>query len=172
MFTESYILSNFVRRYCWLINRTGKRDGFLPIDLGQEQNIRDIKVTWRSFGPGVTMKYIQKVSPAIPILRAVRDTVHTQFSAILGRGTRHQAPSKDKDVAHLMEMYLASKVHQYSPGLTFKAPADISKDIITTGGEKLSADGLFERWWADRNISHSQEEIYSLSNDEQMQVDS
>jgi hypothetical protein len=74
---------NYIRKYCWLINRSGKQDRWLPIDQGQEQNIKDIKVSLytnkirggmtenfkvRSFGPGATWEYIQKVSPAIPTL--------------------------------------------------------------------------------------------------------
>lgn len=35
---------NFVRRHCWLINLTGKRDGHTPIDRGMEAAIKDIKV--------------------------------------------------------------------------------------------------------------------------------
>lgn len=30
---------------CWLVNSSGHRDGFYPIDLGQEHGVRDIKVS-------------------------------------------------------------------------------------------------------------------------------
>lgn len=35
---------DLVQKHCWLVNRTGKCDGFVPTDQAQEQNIRDIKV--------------------------------------------------------------------------------------------------------------------------------
>ncbi len=38
------IISLHVRRHCWLVNFTGKRDGFLAVDMAQEHNIKDIKV--------------------------------------------------------------------------------------------------------------------------------
>lgn len=35
------------------MNQAGKADSFLPFDLGQEENICDIKVDFHSMGPGV-----------------------------------------------------------------------------------------------------------------------
>lgn len=29
--------------HCWLVNFAGKQDSFLPIDMAQEHNIKDIK---------------------------------------------------------------------------------------------------------------------------------
>ena len=37
-------LRTFILSYCWLVNTTGRPDKFLPIDLLQEHNVRDIKV--------------------------------------------------------------------------------------------------------------------------------
>jgi len=34
----------FVREHCWLVNFAGKYNSFLPIDMAQEHNIKDIKV--------------------------------------------------------------------------------------------------------------------------------
>ena len=36
---------DYIKRYCWLANTTGRENSFLPIDLLQEHNIRDIKVS-------------------------------------------------------------------------------------------------------------------------------
>ncbi|KAJ6610270.1 hypothetical protein B0H10DRAFT_1811955, partial [Mycena sp. CBHHK59/15] len=66
---------------CWLFTRTGGNNSWLPFDLGQEENICDIKasfltyylwVNYRSMGPSATMEYMGKVSPAIPALRKVQ----------------------------------------------------------------------------------------------------
>ncbi|KAH9916714.1 uncharacterized protein BXZ73DRAFT_53621 [Epithele typhae] len=150
---------NYMIRHCWLINRTGKRDGFLPVDLGQEQNIRDIKVTWRSFGPGANFDYIQKVSPAIPLLRAVRDSVRDQFSTILGRGTRHGTPSKDADVKKVLDMYLRSNMHKYQAER--KSKDDPAADIVTRGADKMGTESTIKTWWVHRSLERSIEEIYA-----------
>lgn len=39
---------DFVRSYCWLANFSGRRYGFSSIDLAQEHNVRDIKVSGTS----------------------------------------------------------------------------------------------------------------------------
>jgi len=39
---------DYVRKYGWLVNRSGKADAFTAVDQAQEQNIRDIKVTVKS----------------------------------------------------------------------------------------------------------------------------
>lgn len=39
---------DFVRSYCWLVNFSGRRYGFSSIDLAQEHNVRDIKVSGSS----------------------------------------------------------------------------------------------------------------------------
>jgi hypothetical protein len=43
-FTSALNLREYVLKYCWLANTTGREGGFLPIDLLQEHNVRDIKV--------------------------------------------------------------------------------------------------------------------------------
>jgi hypothetical protein len=37
-------VKTFIREHCWLANTTGRPGAFLPIDLLQEHNVRDIKV--------------------------------------------------------------------------------------------------------------------------------
>ncbi len=161
---------SFVRRYCWLINRTGKRDGFLPVDLGQEHNIRDIKVNWRSFGPGATFAYIQVISPAITIFRAVRESIHAQFLSLLGRGMRHGTPSKGEDVSRITAMYQGSQVHRVVPGRIFKnSSTDCAADFVSLGADKLVGEGTIDRWWSDRSFERSTAEIYSINEHEKIQ---
>lgn len=42
---------SFVRQHCWLGNTTGRADGYCPLDMIQEHNIRDIKVRLTKIGP-------------------------------------------------------------------------------------------------------------------------
>ncbi|KAF9242900.1 hypothetical protein BU15DRAFT_60190 [Melanogaster broomeanus] len=101
---------NFVRKHCWLMNRSVKRDGWTPYDKGQDQNICDIKVTYHSFGPGATWDYLHKVSPAIPTLCELQRHMEKEFGSA-SRGTRHGIPSKEVDVAHLdLTLHKASQL--------------------------------------------------------------
>ncbi|KAI0668429.1 hypothetical protein C8Q78DRAFT_1098590 [Trametes maxima] len=156
-------LCEYVRKYCWLVNFTGARDGFLAIDMAQEHNIKDIKVTWRSFGPGATFPYIRKVSPAIPVLRAVKANVVSQFTTARARGTHHGTPSKDADVLQMFEMFQGFSAHARCPGRTIPGGStNRAGDYVTLGATKLQVDGAIERWWNDRLFEKATTEIYSM----------
>ncbi|KAF8627584.1 hypothetical protein AX17_006157 [Amanita inopinata Kibby_2008] len=46
-------IRDYIRKYCWLLNRTGEPNHFLLFDLAQEHNITDIKASPLPFhGPG------------------------------------------------------------------------------------------------------------------------
>ncbi|KAI0639717.1 hypothetical protein C8Q77DRAFT_1082554 [Trametes polyzona] len=157
-------LRTYIRQYCWLVNFSGKRDGFLAVDMAQEHNIKDIKVTWRSFGPGATFPYIQKVSPAIPVLRAVKANIASQFSSVKGRGTHHGTPAKDEDVDRMIAMFRAFHAHSVEEGREIKGTeADHAPDYVSLGAIKLQSDGIFTRWWNDRSFKRATTEIYGTA---------
>ena len=81
-------------RHCWLVNFAGWKDSFLPYDLAQEHNIKDIKGTYRPDGPNNGWDYLHKISPAIPTIRAVQQHIEHDFGAV-ARGSKHTVPSKD-----------------------------------------------------------------------------
>lgn len=43
--THHFGYRDFIMRFCWLANTTGRHNSFLPFDELQEHNIRDIKVS-------------------------------------------------------------------------------------------------------------------------------
>ncbi|KAH7910138.1 hypothetical protein BJ138DRAFT_1009422 [Hygrophoropsis aurantiaca] len=143
---------NHVREHCWLINRSGKRDGFLPIDQGQEQNIRDIKVTYHSFGPGATWDYLHKVSPAIPTLRALQRHMEKEFET-LTRGAHHGVPQKEEDVAKLTEQYVKAKLHVFQAGRQIKGTKNKAEDFISKGAIDLERQGTIDAWWSNRSYA-------------------
>lgn len=143
-----------------MINRTGKRNGFTPVDQGQEQNIKDNKVTYRSMGPGTLFEYIRKMSPAIPTLRAVKERVRSQFASLLARGKHHGKPSKDADVAALIGMYRTSKMHTEERGRTVKnTDLDRAKDYVTMGAGEIFSGQVIERWWTERDHDRATDDI-------------
>lgn len=112
------------------------------------------------------------ISPAIIIFRTVHDAICAQFTALLGRGTRHGTPSKDTDVLRLTVMYLGSHVHRHEAGCVFKHSVnDLAKDFISIGADKLIGEGVIEKWWNERNFERSQDEIYSLDEYRSSQMD-
>lgn len=140
-----------MRHNCWLINRTGKRADFTPIDQGQEQNVKDNKVTYRSFGPGARFDYIKKISPAIPTLRGVKEAIRNQFQTLLARGKRHGKPAKDDDVALLVKMYQMLDAHSaHQGGRILRNADDRLKDVSTLGVQEIFNSDTAQRWWQER----------------------
>ena len=164
------------------MNFTGKRDGFLAIDLAQEHNIKDIKVlfllwfremctlssrlmkvTWRSCGPGATFAYLQKISPAIPTLRAVKACIVSQFSAAIGRGARHTTQSKDADVRRVIQMYQEAGVLDRQKARSLQlGDKDRAPNVMTDGASHDGLHALHARWWDDRRFKRATTEVYHL----------
>ncbi|KAF9537692.1 hypothetical protein CPC08DRAFT_808667 [Agrocybe pediades] len=121
-------VKNYVKTWCWLMNRTGKENNYLPYDLGQEETIADIKVNYRSLGPGATMEYMKKVSPIIPVLKNIQRHIENQFKTT-SRGARHGSPDAERDIALLTAQYVKSKIYEEVPGREVKNAADKSLDF-------------------------------------------
>jgi hypothetical protein len=90
-------IRTFILNHCWLANTTGKPNSFLPIDLVQEHNVRDIKVSFFLFvlfyprthnsqhtfsvvGPYADWDYIGQTSASIPCQRKVKDHVEDSIN--------------------------------------------------------------------------------------------
>ncbi|KAJ7122658.1 hypothetical protein C8R43DRAFT_899695 [Mycena crocata] len=144
-------IKTFVTEFCWVMTRTGEESTWLPFDMGQEENICDIKVNYRSMGPGATMEYIRKISPAIPTLRKVQRHMEKQFKTV-ARGARHGIPDKEADVAKLTGQYMKSKLHVHVDGrqVTQKSP-----DVINIGAEDLERLDTIKKWWGRRSNPRS-----------------
>ncbi|KAI0038742.1 hypothetical protein FA95DRAFT_1613142 [Auriscalpium vulgare] len=154
-------LRTYIREHCWLVNRTGKAGAFTAADQAQEQNIKDLKVTYRASGPSATLELLGKVSPAVPVFRAVKKCIKWQFKTVASRGDRHTAPAKEKDVALYQEVVFSENWLKYEEGRTFKKAEDRAKDVMDAGAVVLAqGDGAFKRWWSNRDFERSTEESW------------
>ena len=111
------------------MNRTGNPNNYLPFDLGQEENIADIKVNYHSLGPGGTMEYITKISPAIPTLQKVQRHMEKQFNTNT-RGADHGTPDKEKDVTLLSTQYTKSQLYLEIPGRQTSGKLEIAYFLL------------------------------------------
>ncbi|KAJ3757148.1 hypothetical protein EV360DRAFT_46664 [Lentinula raphanica] len=137
-----------IRKWCWVFTRNGKANSFLPFDLAQEHNVRDIKVTYRSFGPGATIEYVGRISPGIPTFERVNRHVENEFGTV-SRGAKHGVPNKEEDVKLLLEHYVADELHVYKQGRT----GGFAEDITSKGALDVhnKAREWFEKWKLERS---------------------
>ncbi|EGN97847.1 hypothetical protein SERLA73DRAFT_56396 [Serpula lacrymans var. lacrymans S7.3] len=152
-------LKDFVLHRCWLMNTTGHPLGFLPIDKGQEYNIKDTKVTFGTRGPNASWALMKKTSPAIPALRAVCKHTELQIRT-LRRGLHHSDPLKEKDIKILHNAYIASNIHTQQDGREVKTKADGTMDVVTKGSLNILTKGTLARWWNNRSYVQATQEIW------------
>ncbi|KAJ6479073.1 hypothetical protein C8R45DRAFT_1156601 [Mycena sanguinolenta] len=135
-------IKTFITEFCWVMSRTGEENTCLPFDLGQEENICDIKAT-------------------IPTLRKVQRHMEKQFKTV-ARGARHGSPDKEADVAMLTGHYIKSKLHSHCNG---RSVTQKSLDVVNLGAENLERLDTISNWWALRSHKRSTLEDWEANDD-------
>jgi hypothetical protein len=146
-----------IRKWCWIFTRSGKPNSFLAFDLGQEHNVRDIKVNYRSSGPGATIEYTGRISPGIPTFNRVCRSIENQIGSA-SRKAKHGSPDKTADVQELLSHYTTNGIHIYRPGRR-SLGENASKDVITLGA--MNAEKKAEEWFNRRTLTRSTEEDWT-----------
>ena len=121
-------LRDFIHQNCWHVNTTGMPNFFQPINLLQEHNVRDIKVsctksqchmlpylifgqhTFATSGSNVSWDYIGEILASIPCQRRVKDHVEQSLNHFC-HGKSHTSSGKEEDVAQLQASYCNSRIH-------------------------------------------------------------
>jgi hypothetical protein len=139
---------DYITHHCWLANTTGRRESFLPIDLLQEHNIRDIKHVFASIGPFAMWDFIRKMSSSIPCQRKIKDHVEAEVNAFR-RGKSHTNPDAEEDIRNLQAAYQKESIHSFKSGRKLAA-RDKVKDYMATGGEGTKMKKVINRWLSSR----------------------
>ncbi|KAK7040683.1 hypothetical protein VNI00_009589 [Paramarasmius palmivorus] len=154
-------IAQHVRMNCWLMTISGRPNSFVPFDQKQEHNNRDIKAdtstdTYRSEGPNIDWKFLKKLHPAVPTIRAVTEHIEDQFETYT-RGKRHTAPKKVKDIQRLVNSY--KELHKLHEGRTLHKD-DRAKDYLLTGADKVLYGGWLDKWHDNRFFVRSTQQMY------------
>ncbi len=115
------------------------------------------------------MKYLTQMSPAIPTLRQVKESVNSQFSTIKARGKHHGAPDKELDVANLAKAYIESDIYVETPGRRIKMTGDRAEDYISKGMSHLLESNAVPDWFARR--TYERESTEDWSKEDELTVD-
>ncbi|KAI5885344.1 uncharacterized protein SCHCODRAFT_02718945 [Schizophyllum commune H4-8] len=124
----------------WLVNTTGRPDGFLEVDRLQEHLNYWIKNYFQAHGSNASWKWLGTISPCVVILRSLSNEINSTLGA--RQGKRHATPDRTKDIDELMASLARHKVYEYCPGRRFDAD-DTSQvdDVIAVGLNKLMKGG-------------------------------
>ncbi|KAF9976372.1 hypothetical protein BGZ65_007864 [Modicella reniformis] len=80
----------------WLVNTTGKKDGWMPADLHQEHMNRAIKMVYAAKGSRSSWSSLQTISTNINTLRHIQTRVESEFNVY--HGTDHATTASDSDI--------------------------------------------------------------------------
>ncbi|KAH9918160.1 uncharacterized protein B0H18DRAFT_883006 [Fomitopsis serialis] len=155
-------VADFVRKFCWLVNSTGRREGFTPVDRAQEANIGKIKVTNRSQGPNVNWEYFRKLHPVLPVIQALSEHMETEF-ATWTRYKKHTTPDDEKGIKLLQQTYTSARVHVTVPGRLVERESERVKDFYNNGIAEFAK--TLGRWENARTYARRVDEDYSQLSD-------
>ncbi|KAJ7272232.1 hypothetical protein C8J57DRAFT_1435196 [Mycena rebaudengoi] len=141
---------NFIRDNCWVLNEQPKPDTFLPVDMAQEHNIKDIKVTYRSQGPNVDWKFLKKLHPAIHVIKLVGKYMESEFGTA-NRGNKHTPPKKELDVTEMQKWQRDSKSNKTIQARKAGSKRDKIKNYIGNGQNNLQTSNRMQRWAENRS---------------------
>ncbi|KZT63317.1 hypothetical protein DAEQUDRAFT_680609, partial [Daedalea quercina L-15889] len=143
---------------CWLVNLSGKKDGFMPIDRGMEAAIKDIKVTHRAQGPSVDWKYLKKLHPTIPVIRAISEHIEDQFGTTWTKYKKHTNSPDKAGIRRLQAAYLAPLgIFSRQPGRQLR-PGNIFNNFTYDALQRLGK--TMGRWLDNRTFVRSKAEEF------------
>ncbi|KAH6876952.1 hypothetical protein BKA70DRAFT_1476143 [Coprinopsis sp. MPI-PUGE-AT-0042] len=119
----------------WLLNPTGKANGFVEVDLVQEHMNYWIKTFYKAHGPNSTWEWLEMISPCIYTLRhlatAMKDTLGTDL------GARHAPADLSKDIAVLMNSLCEHDVYATVQGRKLDSDDKPAVDVVSVGLNSL-----------------------------------
>ncbi|KAG9125002.1 hypothetical protein FRC07_009386 [Ceratobasidium sp. 392] len=155
-------VNEIVRRYTWLVNFTGRPDGFYAIDHRQELN----NLLIRMHGPppqSATWEMYRMISPTMPVLSAVIEQFDRRFSDF-HRSRRHHIPDPTDDIKLLVQKQVDAKIHGFDPARTCSA-GNKTIDPLDEGNNNLFDTNYLQ------NLQATREKYYGQTNLEEAYPD-
>ncbi|KAK0219336.1 hypothetical protein EDD85DRAFT_924132 [Armillaria nabsnona] len=120
----------------WLVNTTGRDNGFCEVDLMQEHMNFWIKSFYKAHGSNASWEWLEMISPCVNILRHFTRSLNSVLGANLG--TNHAPPDLMKDIAAIMKSLKQHDVYVIKRGRVLDDDDAPVKDIIAVGLQQLT----------------------------------
>ncbi|KIO18611.1 hypothetical protein M407DRAFT_40834, partial [Tulasnella calospora MUT 4182] len=96
----------------WLINLSGKEDGWKEVDLNQEHQNFWAKIIYTAKGSNKSWEWLSMVTVCIFMLRDVMQKVQCMYD-IPSHGTRHTNPNEKEELKRLMDYFAEDKLQAF-----------------------------------------------------------
>ncbi|KAJ3912762.1 hypothetical protein F5877DRAFT_53531 [Lentinula edodes] len=161
----------------WLVNLTGRANGFKEVDLLQEHTNFWIKMVYGAKGVNRNWEWLTMISVCIYSLREALRTVQKTFDIPI-YGTQHTTPNMEKEVQLIAEKLKEEKIQEYVLDRPANAEVELVRDLIGEGvsdailknlgvqGETVGADSA-----QDPNEDSEDNEEYYIPTAEDLAMD-
>ncbi|GAV99725.1 protein [Lentinula edodes] len=116
----------------WLVNLTGRANGFKEVDLLQEHTNFWIKMVYGAKGVNRNWEWLTMISVCIYSLRKALRTVQKTFDIPI-YGTQHTTPNMEKEVQLIAEKLKEEKIQEYVLDRPANAEVELVHDLIGKG---------------------------------------
>ncbi|THU79910.1 hypothetical protein K435DRAFT_696822 [Dendrothele bispora CBS 962.96] len=138
----------------WLVNLTGKPNGFKEVDLLQEHTNFWIKVIYDAKGVNRSWEWLSMISVCIYSLRDAMRKVQTSFD-IPVYGTRHTIPDMSNEIRRITMKLQEEKIQQHVSSRPANNEVEPVKDLLSEGSKYANKRSAFSKY---------QEEDYMMVN--------
>ncbi|KAG8793015.1 hypothetical protein FRC12_004163 [Ceratobasidium sp. 428] len=151
-------LRHAIRKHCWLVNMSGQKNGFYPVDQRQELNNKDIRYGAPPQGRASWEDY-EKASILIPTYAEIVKHVQDSHSHV------HKDPPWEKKLSTLMQDCTKTKALIPIPGCQIHSQSECSKDSHKAGVSALQDTDTLHKYavlWAAYFLSQSMINSFSF----------
>ncbi|KAL0056903.1 hypothetical protein AAF712_016482 [Marasmius tenuissimus] len=127
----------------WLVNLTGRANGFKEIDLLQEHQNFWAKIIYNAKGANRSWEWLAMITVCIFELRKVIQLVQREFK-IPYLGTHHTVPSMTKEIEILTEALKDNEIQTYVLGRPSNEFVKPVRDLLEEGSKYPNTRGAFK----------------------------
>ncbi|KAF5335492.1 hypothetical protein D9611_012206 [Ephemerocybe angulata] len=137
----------------WLVNLSGKPNGFKEIDLLQEHHNFWLKIIYSAKGSNQSWKWLSLVSVCLFALRDVIKQVQRSFKTPYN-GKKHTSPSIQADVAKLRGHLETHTIQTFTPDRVGNEGAVPSRDLLAAGAAYANTASAFKNFRDTRRAAN------------------
>ncbi|TDL15504.1 hypothetical protein BD410DRAFT_684999, partial [Rickenella mellea] len=135
----------------WLVNMTGRKDGFKEVDLLQEHQNFWAKVIYNAKGTNKSWAWLSMITVCIFTLRDAMRTVQAAFE-IPAYGTRHTNPKITEEIDLLCKRLRENKIQSYIANREGNDEIPASRDVLELGSAYCNGAKAYANFRKDPRI--------------------
>ncbi|KAK7462875.1 hypothetical protein VKT23_007454 [Stygiomarasmius scandens] len=135
----------------WLVNLTGKANGFKEVDLLQEHTNFWIKVIYNAKGVNRSWEWLSMISVCIYSLRDAMRKVQSSFN-IPVYGTRHTIPDMSNEIRRIADKLQEEKIQEHISSRPANSEVEPVRDLLSEGSAYANKRTAFARYRENDSI--------------------